>query len=225
MKRGVVLLVLMCAAALGAYALKPTMLLADQLPPINLEAMVPKAFGDWRAVEQGTLQVINPQAKALVNTLYQDVLNRVYVNQSGYAIMLSIAYGRNQRDGLDVHKPEVCYQTQGFQLNGLSHVNLSFLDRVIPVTRLMTRLGGRFEPVTYWVVLGDQISRGGFEKKFKEIRYAFFMNLIPDGILVRFSSIDSNSDRAYAIQGRFADQLFVAMDPEARNRFAGRLLP
>lgn len=225
MRRGMVLLVLMCFAAMGAYALKPTKLLADQLPPINLEVMVPKAFGDWRAVEQGALQVINPQAEALVNTLYQDVLNRVYVNQSGYAIMLSIAYGRNQRDGLDVHKPEVCYQTQGFQLNGLSHVDLSFSDRVIPVTRLMARLGERIEPVTYWIVLGDQISRGGLEKKFKEIRYAFFMDVMPDGMLIRFSSIDVNSDRAYAIQGRFAHQLYLAMDLEVRNRFAGRLSP
>ena len=33
----------------------------------------------------------------------------------GRQIMLSIAYGEDQRDGMKLHYPEVCYPAQGFQ--------------------------------------------------------------------------------------------------------------
>ncbi len=221
MKRSIVLMVLMCCAALGAFAIKPTEYLADKLPFIDLDEVVPKAFGDWRAVEQGNLQVINPQAEVLVNTLYQEVLNRVYVNQSGYAIMLSIAYGRDQRDGMDVHKPEVCYPAQGFQLQNVQRVVLNLPDRTIPATRLSTRLGQRAEPVTYWVVLGNQVTSGGMDKKLKEIRYTIVEKILPDGVLVRVSSIDTNTTRAHEIQSKFSEALVGAVDSINRTRFAG----
>jgi EpsI family protein len=43
-----------------------------------------------------------------------------YVNASGYRIMLSLAYGSDQRGALQAHKPEVRYPAQGFTLHGRS---------------------------------------------------------------------------------------------------------
>lgn len=221
MKRGLVLAALMCVAALCAYVLKPKTLLADQLPPINLETMVPTSFGDWHAVQQTGHQVVNPQAQVLVNTLYQEVLNRVYVNQSGYTIMLSIAYGRNQRDGLDVHKPEICYPAQGFQLKTKESITLALPGRNIAATRLATQQGQRLEPVTYWIVLGDQVTRGGLDKKLKEMRYSLMERTLPDGMLVRVSSIDGSTVHAYQTQAHFLTALVGAIAPVNRARFAG----
>lgn len=220
MKRSIVLMVLMCCAALGAFAIKPTKLLADQLPPIHLEAMVPKAFGEWRAVEQGALQVINPQAETLVNTLYQEVLNRVYVNQSGYAVMLSIAYGRDQRDGMQAHVPEVCYPAQGFQVQSVRWAWLNIADAPISAKRLVTQMQQRHEPLTYWHVVGEKVTTGGLNKKTIEMQYAM-QGLVPDGMLVRASSIDADTQKAHLQQEAFLQALLQAISPDYRHRFGG----
>ena len=108
---------LMFIAAGASVALKPTALLADRLPPIDLEAQIPRAFGNWRVDDRMSVRVINPQAETLVNKLYSQVLTRTYVDSStGERIMLSIAYGSNQSGSLQLHIPDVCYPAQGFEV-------------------------------------------------------------------------------------------------------------
>lgn len=46
---------------------------------------------------------------------------------------------------------------------------------------------------------------------------------IPDGMLVRVSSIDIDEDNAYKIQTQFADQMLSALAPEHRQRLNGNL--
>ena len=46
---------------------------------------------------------------------------------------------------------------------------------------------------------------------------------IPDGMLVRVSSIDSETANAYKMQAQFADQMLNAMDPEHRQKLNGNL--
>ena len=218
--KNVVLLALMLASAGIASALRPTIRLADQLAPINLAAMVPEAFGDWREQRNHTNQVVNPQQKQLLDKIYSETLSRTYVNAAGYRIMLSIAYGKDQSDALQLHKPEVCYPSQGFQLLSKQADTLDLLDRPITAVRLETSLEQRFEPITYWTVVGDQVTTGGLNKKLTEIRYAL-QGTIPDGMLVRVSSIDNGSKNAYAIHNQFATQMVNAIAPEHRQRFAG----
>jgi len=64
---------------------------------------------DWREDPQRIVQVVDPQTRELLDKLYSETLSRTYVNANGYRIMLSLAYGSDQRDSLQVHKPEVCY--------------------------------------------------------------------------------------------------------------------
>jgi len=51
-----------------------------------------------------------------LDKLYSQILNRVYVNATGYRIMLLLAYGSDQHGSLQADKPEVCYPAQGFAL-------------------------------------------------------------------------------------------------------------
>lgn len=220
MKRSVVLWVLMCCAALGAYVLKPTKLLADQLPPINLEAMVPKEFGDWRAVPGGAISVVNPQQQEAIEALYTQVLERVYVNGQGYRIMLTVAYGRDQSDHFQAHKPEVCYPAQGFQLHSQRWVVLDLADTTINGKQLVTQLQQRHEPVTYWHVVGSEVTKGGFNKKMIEMQYAI-QGVIPDGMLVRASSINPDAEQAHFNQQVFLRDLLQAIPTEFRPRFGG----
>lgn len=217
-----VLMVLMVGAALVAPMLRATTSMADQRTPIDLENMVPRQFGEWREQTGLATQLVDPEMQANVDRLYSATLSRTYINRDGYRIMVSIAYGKDQSDALQVHKPEICYPAQGFQLHSKERFLLDMPDRAFPATRLMTVLGQRFEPVTYWIVLGDDVTRGGVDKKLKEMRYSLLEQTMPDGMLVRVSSIDRDALKAFELQRSFATSLVGAIAPETRSRFAGK---
>lgn len=220
--RNLTLLALMLlSAGLGA-ALRPTEFLADERAPIELKTMVPVAFGDWHEQLNMTAQIIDPQQKETLDRIYSQILTRTFVNGQGYRIMLSMAYGKNQSKSLELHLPDVCYPAQGFAVADKQKTTLSLLGKPIPATRLETSLGPRHEPLTYWTVVGDKVVTSSLEKRLLEMRYAF-TGKIPDGILVRISSIDRTTDNAYAVQTRFAAELIQAIAPENRSRFVGEV--
>ncbi len=115
---------------------------------------------------------------------------------------------------------EVCYPAQGFTLLAKQPGTLDLLGRPIAATRLQTSLGQRVEPITYWTVVGDHITTGGIDKKLTEMRYAL-TGRIPDGMLVRVSSIDPGTANAHAMQARFSQDMVQAIAPDLRARFAG----
>lgn len=221
--RNLVLMVLMIAASGMAVVLKPTKKIADQGPKVELETLIPKSFGEWRQELVNSVQAVDPQQKAMIDKIYNQTLSRVYVNAQGYRIMLSLAYGGDQSDALQLHKPEVCYPAQGFTLHEKHADALSVPGGGdIPVTRVSTSLGQRNEPITYWTTIGDKVVKNdGIQKKLVEMSYSLSGN-IPDGMLIRVSSIDSDKVRAYQMQDRFSNQMLGTLAPEARVRLAGK---
>ncbi len=213
-------LLLMLGTAMLASAMRPTIVLADERAPIDLEAMVPTQFAGWREQPNAAMHIIDPELQATIEQIYTEVLTRNYIGPGGERIMLSIAYGRDQRDGLQLHLPEVCYPAQGFRLKDIEEVPLDLPGGTITVRRMSTQLAQRFEPVTYWTVVGEHVTTGGLSKKLVEMRYSLF-GLIPDGMLVRVSSIDRDTERAYRIHAEFAAAMVAAIAAEHRPRFAG----
>jgi len=193
---------------------------ADVGPAISLETMIPKRFGDWREEPQRNVQVVNPQTQELLDKLYSQTLARVYVNTQGYRIMLSLAYGSDQRGSLQAHKPEVCYPAQGFTLQRNEASELATPFGAIPARRLFTTLGARQEPVTYWFTVGDKAVQGTTQKRLVDLRYAL-TGRIPDGMLFRVSSIDPDQGRANQFQDQFVNQLLQAVSPAERKRLSG----
>ena len=218
--RSPLLFSLMLAGAALAALLKPTALLADQSPGIDLGRMVPERFGDWTTVPVSASQIVDPGQQALIDTIYTQTLSRAYRDSNGYVVMLSIAYGKDQRDALQLHRPEICYPAQGFTLLEQQRAHFQGRDD-LPVTRMRTQLGGRFEPVTYWTMIGNRPYVGSLEKKLGEMRYGL-AGAVPDGMLVRVSSIDRNEARAFEKQGDFALAMVEALPAGVRQRFAGR---
>lgn len=211
---------LMCTASVGAMLVKPGAKAADLSPAIDLEAMVPRQVGEWRLESKPVAQVINPQTKELLDKLYSQILNRTYVNAEGYRVMLSIAYGSDQRGELQAHKPEVCYPAQGFTLRSLSSAMLTTQFGSIPATRLFTTMGQRKEPVTYWFTVGDSAVKSVIEKRIVEFRFGL-TGQIPDGLLFRVSSIDGDQARAYRLQDQFVARLLESVPPADRLRLSG----
>lgn len=216
--RTVLIGICMLAAAGLAYAMKPTRQAAGA-DTFQLEAAIPRQFGAWTEQKQ-QVQIVDPRQQETLDRIYSQVLMRSYVNAEGVRVMLSIAYGDNQSDDLQVHRPEVCYPAQGAQL--LSTVNASLPTQwgEIPARRLTTQFGPRHEPVTYWVMVGDRAIIGGLQGKLAQLRYGF-RGQIPDGMLVRASTIDPDDERAFAQQARFLQDLLAAVPPETRKRLSG----
>ena len=211
---------LMLAAAVGAIAGRPTAKLADERPAVSLEGMIPGKFGDWRDVPMGHMQVVNPQTKEILDRLYSQVLTRIYVNSGGYRMMLSLAYGSDQRGTLQVHKPEVCYPAQGFTVQSDQAGLLATPFGAIPVRRLFTTLGTRKEPLIYWFTVGDKAVQGSTQKKIAELLLGL-TGRIPDGMIFRVSSIDSDLTRANQLQEQFIVQLLQSVSPADRKRLSG----
>ncbi len=168
--------------------------------------------------------MVDPQQQEMIEKIYTQTLSRTYLNNRGYRIMLAIAYGDDQRDSMQMHYPEVCYPAQGFSLHSKQTGTLATANGLIPVTRILTNLGQRNEPVTYWTTVGDQVFQGSIQKKLTEMRYGL-NGKIPDGMLVRISSIDAEAAHAYEMQTLFTDQMLAALTLEHRQKLNGILNP
>ncbi|ODU50487.1 MAG: EpsI family protein [Thiobacillus sp. SCN 63-374] len=211
----------MFAAAGMALALRPTHKIADTEPKIDLEVLIPKTFGDWKIDETITPLIANPVQQALIKEIYNQTLTRTYVNSNGEHIMLSIAYGGDQSDNMAVHKPEVCYPAQGFQiLKNPTIGSFATGEGSIPVKRLVATQGRRIEPITYWTTVGDTVAVNGLKWKLQQLKYGL-TGKIPDGLLFRISSIQADDTKAYHIQDAFTRDLLKAMSPDGRQRIIG----
>jgi EpsI family protein len=82
----------------------------------------------------------------------------------------------------------------------------------------------RYEPVTYWLTMGDQVVRTQWDKRLVQIR-AVLTRESPGGLLFRISSIDKDSEAAFAVQQKFAADLMQSVPPEARRKLGGLTSP
>ena len=213
---------LMLAGVAAAYFGRPTVFLADQIGKPDLELLFPKRFGDWQIDTAMPVVLPAPDVQAQLNAIYNQVLSRTYVNTAGQRIMLAVAYGGDQSDGASAHRPEVCYPAQGFAIIGNERAVQPLGAGSLPVRRLISRLGDRSEPITYWVVVGREVATSGIEQKLAQMRYGLH-GVIADGMLVRVSSIGTDMAQAHALQAGFIADLAAAMPGPSRGRVFGAL--
>ena len=216
-------LLLMLAAFAGAQAWRPTSRLADTRPKVELETMFPKAFGDWRVDDRMPVQLISPDTQAMLNKIYNQTLSRTYINARGDRIMLSVAYGGDQSDATRAHRPEVCYPAQGFQINSKQDGMVSLGGQQLRVRRLVSQLGNRVEPITYWITVGERITLSGTEQKLAQLSYST-RGVVPDGMLVRVSSIDADAAKAYRSHEAFVADMARAVPGALQAQVIGKPL-
>lgn len=210
----------MLAAAGLALALTPRVKVADQGPKINLEAMIPEQFGEWKLEETIAPLIVNPVTKAELDRLYSQTLTRNYINSKGEWIMLSIAYGSDQSYSSQVHRPEMCYPAQGFQIQSMSKGSINVSGVKLPVMKLVATQGQRNEPITYWVMMGDSVVRGNWEQHIARLKYGL-TGKIPYGILIRVSTISANEAQSYRTQEQFVRDMLGAVSMEYRKVLTG----
>jgi len=212
----------MLAASGMAVAMRPTQKIADQAAKINLEQMIPATFGGWQ-VDTTIVPILPPpDLQEVIDKTYDQTLSRTFVNAAGARIMLSIAYGGHQRGAMNTHRPEVCYPAQGFELKSSRPDSLPMLGRTLPLNRVVAKQGSRNEPITYWVVVGDELTKFGIKHRLTSLKYNI-TGLIPDGMLVRVSSIDSDEQRAFKLQDQFIHSMLSALTEKDQTRLLGAL--
>lgn len=216
----IILGILMVLSGALTLAVTPNQKISDQQERIDLEIMIPSNFGDWQIDKSIVPLQVDAETQANLDKIYNQTLARTYVNSLGERIMLSIAYGGDQSDNLAVHKPEVCYYVQGFE------IKKAFVDELLtqygklPIKRLMAIKGNRNEPITYWVTVGDKAVLPGLDEKLQQLRYGL-TGKVPDGMLVRVSAIDPDEGKAYRLHTIFIQDLLSATGAKERARLTG----
>lgn len=213
---------MMLFAALLSRAIIPRMVDTSLLERPDLEKIIPRAFADWKIDTLSQLHLINPDTQGTENKIYDKTLVRTYINHAGNRIMLSIAYGSNQSTDLHVHRPEICYTAGGFSISDISNSLLDTSIGNIPAIRLVAKKGLRNEPITYWIRVGDSLTKGWLEQKFTAIGYGL-TGKIPDGLLFRVSNISKNENESFHLQENFLSELLSAMQQQDRYWLIGRL--
>lgn len=208
-------------AAVAGTALRPTRLLAEQRPRLDLDAAIPPQFGDWLASGDAVPVQAAPEALSGADRIYSQVLARPYIDKGGRRVMLSIAYGGDQRnDQMQAHRPEYCYAAQGFEVRRIRDEDLVTDRGSLPVRRLLAQRSSRREPITYWITVGDRAARPGLERKLAQLRFGL-RGTVPDGMLVRVSSLDPDERSGYALHDRFVRDLLGSLAPLVRARLLG----
>ncbi|WP_374595067.1 exosortase C-terminal domain/associated protein EpsI [Aquabacterium sp.] len=213
----------MLTTAGGAAWFKPRAM-AELRPRVRLEDIFPRQFGRWRTDPGGEIFVRPPDVQADIYATYSAVLERIYIDDQGRRVMLSVAYSERQSTRDQLHLPERCYAFRGFRVSDAQRGVLRLQGQDVPVTRLDTALPNRPEPLTYWMVVGDEVVPDMRGMRNRVLKLGL-QGLLPDGMLVRVSTIDPDAQRGWADQARFAGELAAAIPEALRPRVLGRVNP
>lgn len=187
----------------------------------DLQKIIPHQFGEWTLVPN--IRLIEPPGPdTLSRQLYSQEIGRGYRDREGHLVMLLVAYGPNQSNRLQLHRPEICYAADGFRVLRSFRTELSYkMDApALKLTRLIARREVRLEPVSYWMRIGDDISTGVFERQVIKLKYGL-RGIVPDGALIRVSTTGLTEETAFQTQDRFIRDLLGALTPENLKFFVG----
>ena len=215
------------ATAILAQVLTPRELMARTSASLDLQKIIPQKFGTWTFVP--SISPVTPpdpegyvQPDKLSAKLYSQEVARGYSDGRGNIVMLLVAYGPVQNYRLKAHRPEICYTAQGFRVFDLFKSEVAYRDATAPIklTRLTTERETRLEPVSYWMRVGNDIATGPVESQIIRLKYGL-RGIVPDGALVRVSTIGLSPEVAFKLQDQFIRDLLAAIPSGELKFFTG----
>lgn len=213
--------VLIFAAVMAVLATPHLVAVTDN---VDLEASVPQAFGDWKMIPSGAVQVrLTTGDETNMNQPYDQTVMRTYVNtKTGEYVQLALAWGRRQRQEVKVHRPDLCYVAQGYKVDSLSEAVFEDVGhQKLNVTgkRMYASNSRSGEAVAYWIRIGSLYSEDALETRLYILAEGL-KGRIPDGILVRASRPVRTSEdamEAYPSLESFLKELVVAAPPSVQS--------
>ena len=188
----------------------------DYLGREKLDDLVPKTLGPWKFVAASGLVV--PPEDQLSRTLYSQLLTRVYSNGESPPVMLLIAQSAGQTGILQVHRPETCYPASGFQISPVTQHDIKLGSAILPTNMLSATNEGMTEHIIYWTRVGDRIPTTWKQQKV-DVAEANLRGIIPDAVLVRISTVNSDTAAAGATLDAFTRSLIGSVPPARRSVF------
>lgn len=215
-------------ASVAAWQLTPRVRQHDTVAP--LASLVPVRFSEWHEIPLAA-DAVDPRAQlpgaADREAPYDDVLMRGYTNPRGDIVVLALAYGSHQRQEVKIHRPELCYTAQGFEVLRRTPVDLPLTGvsaQPARGARMLVRGADRLETVSYWIRIGDLYSRGAWKTRAHIFTEGLSGRLV-DGMLVRVSQIvpdaASATPQRFELQEDFLAQLVRALPASARDLMVG----
>jgi EpsI family protein len=222
-------IVAILATAVCAEIFIPRTLMASANPSLNLELMIPREFGKWRY--RPALGLVTPnepeyvetkEQKELAARIYSQEIGRTYEDNEGHTVMFLVAYGPVQNYRLKSHRPDVCYTAQGFRvLDKTEHfLPMNKDSSPLRISRLITQRETRYEPVSYWMRVGNDISTGIFDNQILRLKYGL-RGIVPDGALVRVSTVGLPAAQSFALQDEFIRDLLASITPDSQRFLIG----
>src|SRR6266850_2015929 len=214
------------SSAILAEVLAPRELMARTSASLDLEKVIPKQFGIWRlATDIAPVTPSDPEGYVQADPysrIYSQEVGRSYTDGHGNIVMLMVAYGPVQNFRLKAHRPEMCYTAAGFRVSKKidAEVNYSTQARPLKVARLIAERESRYEPISYWMRVGNDITTGVIDRQLVRLKYGL-KGIIPDGALMRVSTIGISEQASYALQDQFIRDLIAAIAPQDRKFFTG----
>jgi EpsI family protein len=207
--------------ALASHAMTPRQRMADARNH-DLEHLIPARFAGWTQVPMHNIVVPDPARQRLENKLYSATLTRVYQNAKGEAVMLVVAYGSDQSDALQLHRPEVCYAASGYDVGPVRRDDVWLGGHELRITRVPTRDANGREPVSYWMRVGNRVVGGTLDRQLAKLSLGL-AGVIPDGVLVRVSTREASAEpaKAYAMEDAFIGALLSSLDAPTRALLLG----
>jgi len=183
------------------------------------EALIPEKVGDFSFNTESGL--VLPPPDALSARLYDSIVTRTYTNPQGQVVMLLIAYNNKQDGLLQLHRPEICYPAGGYTLTSVDPIDVPVTgSATLPSQIFAARSDERNEVVLYWTRVGEQ-----FPRKWAEQRWAVakenLVGIIPDGILVRVSTLEPDIAQATPTLMGFTRDLHDASAGRGRKLMFG----
>lgn len=190
------------------------------LPEGGIGRAVPERIGPWRRSDDPGF-VLPPSDEEAAAAVYEEQLTRAYDDGAGPAVMLLIAYDRTQSGLLQIHRPESCYPGSGFTLSPPRPVMAMLAPGVTASATFLTATrDDRIEQLLYWTRIGDAFP-GDWHAQRWTIAAQNLRGYVPDGVLVRMSTISPDADAALRQLVRFARALFLASPAAGRRLLAG----
>lgn len=219
--------VVILGAAVMANVLAPRELMARTSTAPSLETVIPRQFGTWKVIpEISPIQPVDPDAYVQPDPLsakvYSQEVGRGYTDGQGHVVMLMVAYGPVQNYRLKAHRPEICYTANGFRISDKVDAPVTYRNGAPPIlaTRLIAERESRYEPVTYWIRIGNDVANGVVSYQLNRLKYGL-RGLIPDGALIRISTIGLPQEASFQLQDQFIQDLLVAIPPQELKFFTG----
>jgi EpsI family protein len=217
-RRQLVLGGLLLATGAGTLALRrpPS---DRKLTPQQFSEVTPARIGDYAYA--GDDGLILPQSE-LSEQLYTNVRLGVYSRAGTQPIMMLVAYDdTEERNGLQMHRPEQCYRGSGFAVGKPEELEMrgpgGMAYRAVFWTATRP---DREEHVLFWTRVGDQFPASPWQQNVAMMRSNLTFGAY-DSALVRISTVSSDRTTALASLQRFAGEMTGSLTPLARRILFG----